>query len=56
MVAEGELLVPMGCGKGLQLKLATAGIEGGKNVHGESCHHEKAQKCPLSTGPWDMHL
>lgn len=56
VVAEGELLVPMGCGKGLQLKLATAGIEGGKNVRGESCRRAKAQKCPLSTGPWDMHL
>lgn len=56
VVAEGELLVPMGCGKGLQLKLATVGIEGGKNVRGESCRREKAQKCPLSTGPWDMHL
>lgn len=56
MVAEGELLVPMGCGKGLQLKFATAGIEGGKNVLGESSHRAKAQKCPLSTWPWDVHL
>lgn len=33
MAAEGELLVPVDCGKGLQLKLFPLGAEGRKNTY-----------------------
>lgn len=56
MAAEGELLVPVDCGKGLQLKLFTSGSEGGTNMYSSErvLVVQWHRPTPGPFGSWDL--